>query len=147
MASHRAVPAREWQWHFVPAPLHSHWAARMEGTSRRWIDRVRDLALDYFARATAHLQVRHSIEEHAGVRMLWGGEQLGSRRHFDKPAKIHDADARRHVPDDSQVVADEKVSQAELVLQVAHEVQNLCLHGDVERRRRLVADEKLRFRR
>src|SRR5690606_17583040 len=45
------------------------------------------------------------------------------------------------------VVTDEQVSQAKLVLQVAHQVEDLRLHGNVEGRGRLVAGEELRLRR
>jgi len=147
MASHHAVPARNRQRNFLSAPLHGERAARMESTPRRRINRIWDLAFDHFARAPAHFQIGYSIKQHARVRMLGISEQLGGRRHFDKPAKIHNTNTCGHVPDDGQVVADEKVGEAELILQVAHEVQNLGLHGDVECRCRLVADEKLRFRR
>jgi hypothetical protein len=40
-------------------------------------------------------------------------------------------------------VRDEEVGEAELALQIAHQVQDLRLHRDVERRGRLVADEEL----
>ena len=45
---------------------------------------------------------------------------------------------------DVQVVRDEDVGQAEVALQVLEQVQDLRLHGDVERRDRLVADDQLR---
>ena len=45
--------------------------------------------------------------------------------------------------DHRQVVADEEIGQTEFVLQVAHQVQDLRLHGDVERRRRLIANDEL----
>src|SRR6185437_11646988 len=40
-------------------------------------------------------------------------------------------------------LADEEIGQAELVLQVPHQIEDLRLHGDVERRGRLVADDEL----
>ena len=64
---------------------------------------------------------------------------------LDDPAEIHHADAARHVADHGEVVADEQVGQAEPVLQVAHQVQDLRLHRDVERGGRLVADDELAF--
>jgi len=69
------------------------------------------------------------------------GEQRPARREFDDAAEVHDADAVRDVVDDRKVVRDEEVREAHLALQVLHQVQHLGLHGDVERRRRFVADE------
>ncbi len=49
------------------------------------------------------------------------------------------------VPHDRQVVGDEQVGHAELVLQVLEQVDHLRLHRHVERRHRLVADDDLRL--
>ena len=47
----------------------------------------------------------------------------------------------------SEVVADEQVGNAEPVLQVAHQIEDLRLHGYVERAGRLVADDEIGIRR
>ena len=49
------------------------------------------------------------------------------------------------MPDHGEVVADEEIGEAELVLQVAHQIEDLRLHRDIERRGRLVADDELGF--
>jgi ribulose-5-phosphate 4-epimerase/fuculose-1-phosphate aldolase len=49
-------------------------------------------------------------------------------RHLDQPAEVEHPDPVGHVAHDAQVVADEQVGQPELVLQVAHQVQDLRLH-------------------
>ena len=54
-------------------------------------------------------------------------------RDFDGAAEIHHADPARHMPDHREVVADEEVGEAEFVLEVAHQVEDLRLHRDVER--------------
>ena len=46
--------------------------------------------------------------------------------------------------DDVEVVRDEDVGEAEVALQVLEQVEDLRLHGDVERGHRLVADDQLR---
>ena len=38
----------------------------------------------------------------------------------------------------------EHVSQVELILQILHQVQNLCLNGNVKRGNRLIADDEFR---
>ena len=47
--------------------------------------------------------------------------------------------------DDREVVADEQIGEPQPPLQVLHQVQDLRLHRDVERRGRLVADQELRL--
>src|SRR5205823_2341957 len=73
-------------------------------------------------------------------------EQFAPFRDLDDAAEIHHADPVRHVPHYREIVADEEVGEAELVLQVAHQIENLRLHRDVERRGRLVADDEFGFR-
>ncbi len=51
------------------------------------------------------------------------------------------------MPDHGEVVADEEIGEAELVLQVAHQIEDLRLYGNVQRRRRLIADDEFGFRR
>ncbi len=69
------------------------------------------------------------------------------RGDFDDLAEVHHRDPVRDVADDGEIVRDEEVGQPELALELLHEVDDLRLDGDVERRDRLVADEKLRVQR
>ena len=67
------------------------------------------------------------------------------RRELDDAAEVHHADAIGDVMDHREVVRDEEVGEAAAALQVAHQVQHLRLHRDVERGGRLVADEEPRL--
>ena len=49
------------------------------------------------------------------------------------------------MPDNGEVVTDEEIGEAKFILQVAHQIQDLRLHGHIERRGRLVADDELGF--
>src|SRR5216684_3342932 len=49
------------------------------------------------------------------------------------------------MPDHREVVADEEIGEAKLVLQVAHQIEDLCLHRNIERGGRLVADDEFGF--
>ena len=60
---------------------------------------------------------------------------------LDDAAEIHHGDAMADVLDHAEVVRDEQVGEAELLLQVHHQVEHLRLHRDVERRHRLVRDD------
>src|SRR6185369_2975793 len=49
------------------------------------------------------------------------------------------------MPHDLQVVSHEKVCELKLDLQLLQQVENLRLHGDVERRHRLIEEQELRI--
>src|SRR5439155_6002992 len=76
--------------------------------------------------------------------MLRLAVELLASRLLDDVAEIHDEDPVRDVADHVQVVRDEDVCESELLLEVLEQVEDLRLHGDVERRDRLVAHDQLR---
>ena len=55
--------------------------------------------------------------------------------------EVHHRDPVGEVPDDGEVVRDEEVGEAELLLQVGRQVEHLRPHRDVERRDGLVEHE------
>ena len=73
----------------------------------------------------------------------WAGDlvDLVARADLDDLAEVHHRHPIGDVADDGQVVGDEQVGQAELVLQLFEEVDDAGLDADVERRDRLVEDE------
>ncbi len=120
-------------------------AARMEGAAGRRIDRVRDLALDRLARAPGRDRGRAPRRAACACRDAAArGTGPRAAADLDQAAEIHHADAVRHVAHHREIVADEQVGEAEPVLQVAHQVEDLRLHRHVERRGRLVADDEVR---
>ena len=70
---------------------------------------------------------------------------VGGRAVLDDPPEVHHGDLVGDVPHDGEVVGDEQVRQSELVLEVLEQVDDLALHGHVERRDGLVAHEHLRL--
>ena len=64
--------------------------------------------------------------------------------HLDDAAAEHDRGHRTDMRDDCEIVADQEEGHACLALEIAHEVQRLRLHRDVERRDGLVGDDQLR---
>ena len=60
---------------------------------------------------------------------------------LDDFAEIHHGDAIAEMAHHRQVVSDEQVGNAELVLDVFEEIHHLCLHRDVQCRDRLVGDD------
>ena len=92
----------------------------------------------------AAANARHRGEKLARVGSLRLGENVGSLAFLDHAAVAHDDDAVRHLGDHAHVVGDQDDAGALLALQVAQQFQHLALHGDVERRRRLVGDQHVR---
>ena len=121
-------------------------AARMERAAGRRIDRVGRLAADRAARAPAHRKVGHGVEEHARVRVAGSCEERVGVADLDQSAEIHHPDPGRHEPHHRQIVGDQQIGEAEPLLQIAHEIENLRLDRDVERRGRLVADDQIGVR-
>jgi hypothetical protein len=88
---------------------------------------------------------RRRGQQRLGVRMLGSAEDLGARSRLDDPTQVHDRDPISDLADHREIVGDEQVGDADPVLQIAQQVEHLCLHGDVERRHRLVADHQVRL--
>ena len=62
---------------------------------------------------------------------------------FDNLSVLHHDHVVGDAPDNVEVVGDEQHRHAELGLQVFEQLEDLRLHGDVERRRRLVGDQEI----
>ena len=75
--------------------------------------------------------------------MPWVLVQVPGRSHLHDLAEIHDRHAIAHIFDDSEVVSDEKVREAEVPLEIAEKIYHLGLDGYVERRDRLKAPRLL----
>ena len=73
-------------------------------------------------------------------------EQLAARGACSiGPARVHHQHVVGHLRDDAEVVRDHDDRHAELLLEAPQQPEDLRLHGDVERRRRLVGDEQRGF--
>ncbi len=72
-------------------------------------------------------------------------ENVACAAEFDDLAQIHDSDAVGNVAHDLNVVRNEQVCQSEVPLQVHEQVEDLRLHGHIERRGRLIEDDELRI--
>src|SRR6266404_7533636 len=68
--------------------------------------------------------------------------ELRDGRLLDDLAEVHHRDTMAHVRDDAEIVRDEQIGEAHLVLQPAEQIQHLRLDRDVERGDRLVGDDE-----
>ncbi len=65
--------------------------------------------------------------------------------HLDDAAEIHHGNGACHMLDHGEVVADEDVGEVEVAPELGQQVEDLRLHGDIERAGRFVADDDLRL--
>ena len=72
--------------------------------------------------------------------------QLVGRSDLAQLAEVHHRHAVTHVLHHREVVRDEQQRELVARLHVLEQVEDLCLHGDVEGGHRLVADDELGFR-
>src|SRR5579862_4656211 len=62
---------------------------------------------------------------------------------LDDLTQVHNRDSIAHMTDYREVVRDEQHRQTKVPLQLQQQVQHLCLNRDIQRRYRLIGDEKL----
>ena len=76
--------------------------------------------------------------------MRAGAEDIVRAALLDNAAGIHDGDAAADIGDQAEIVADHQDGGASLGAQIPHQLDDLRLHGDVERGGRLVGDQEVR---
>lgn len=76
--------------------------------------------------------------------MLRSAQHLLDAAVLDRPPAVHHEHVVGHLADHAQVVRDHDDRRVELGLEVGQQVQDLRLHRDVQRRRRLVGDQQVR---
>ena len=75
-----------------------------------------------------------------------GASNTASRRpDLDDAAEIHDRDPMGEVAHQAKIMGDEEDGQAEPLLQLEQQVDDLRLHGDIEGRDELVGDQAFRL--
>jgi hypothetical protein len=132
--------------HFVGASLIRSGAAGSKPAARRRCNRRRRLA-DRHAFGGPHVWIGHrdSLDQQRGIGMCGAREQLLGRTHFAQPAEIHHGDPVAHRFDDRKIVGDKEQRQTEARLQIFQQIEDLGANGNVKRRNRFVADDKLRI--
>ena len=121
-------------------------ASRMEGAALGPVDWARDLAGPRGGgprmRCRRDSAPWHGVEQHLRVGMRGAAIDLVARRAFDDAAEIEHRDALAHVLHDREVVGDEEIGEREAFLQLLHEIEDLRLDRDIERRDRFVGQDQ-----
>lgn len=90
------------------------------------------------------VEAGHRTEQPDGVRHDPAAGQVGNGCRLDGPARVHHQRAVGELRHHAEVVGDDQHACARHVAGGAQHVEYLGLDGDVERRRRLVADDEVR---
>ena len=112
----------------------------MEDAPARRLDQVGEGARDRCQPAAPASRERSEQAPRVGVERL--AEDVSGRPLLDHAAGVEDRDALAQTVHDAEVVADEEEAALRRRPQVLDEVQDLRLDRHVERRRRLVEEEK-----
>lgn len=83
-------------------------------------------------------------EEGLGVRMDGLFEELLCLCQFHDPPKVHDRHSIADVSDHPQIVGDEQVCNIELLPDLLHKIDDLCLNRYIQGRDRLVSHDQFR---
>src|SRR5438552_10110695 len=125
-------------------PLDAERAPRVELASGWQRDQIRRQPLDRTQALTPiRVDARERAEQRPRVRMLGRLEDLLDRALLHYLARVHDEDTFAETRDHSEVVRDEDDRRPHLLVEVAQELEDLSLDGDVERGGRFVSDEQL----
>ena len=120
-------------------------AARGEPAAGRQVDEIRDVAGDDRQRFLRVADDRDRADEPPRVRVERRSEERSDIRLLDDLAGVHDGHPVAHLGDHAQVVGDQDDRRPGLVAELAHQVEDLGLDGDVESRRGFVGDEQVRL--
>ena len=116
-------------------------AALGEGAAAWEVEQRGDLSGDVGKSAGLSGQGGDGVHESTGVGVAGGAEDVADGAGLDDAGGVHDDHAVAGVPDDAHVVGDEEEGGV-LSAHLAHEVENLCLDGDVEGGGGLVGDDE-----
>ena len=131
-------------WVFAGAAFQCHRAAGPECACGGFSLKNGRLALDHIKLGrTRPLQARHGLEQAAGVGVGRTLEQLSDRCHLHDLAAVHHHGAVGNARHYAQIVGDVHDRHAQLVSQFAHQLQDLCLDGHVQRGGGLVGNQHL----
>ena len=88
-----------------------------------------------------HVGTWNRVHQAEGVRMRRMVIHIVDLAIFHDLAGVHHDDPVAHFGDHAEVVRDEDQAHAGVLLKLVQKLHDLCLHRDVERRRRLVGNQ------
>ena len=143
-AAHLAAGAGIAQFLLLLAAGDGMRASRLEAAAIGHVHDRRHPAGDRGQLAMARAQMRQRAQQAGRIGMQRPHQRVVDRGILDHLAGIHRDHARAGLGDDAEVVRDQHQRRVRGLAEVAQQFQDLRLHGDVERRGRLVGDQQLR---
>ena len=114
-----------------------HIQKRLAAIGRGWRHKLR------VAAAVGHIDARHRIDQHPRIIVLRFVKDVIDRAGFHDGAAAHHLYLVRKSCDHTHIVRNQNDRGFQLVLQVAHDFQNLRLYRDVQRGGGLVGNQKI----
>ena len=111
----------------------------------RWQAGAIEIIVDDRQAPRPPVERRSALNQGAGVVVLGMSEDFLGVAAFANHTMTHDDNAIGDFADHRQIVGDPEHRQAAALLQGADQIDDLFLDGDVERRRRFIGDQELRF--
>ena len=93
------------------------------------------------------IRLRNRFKQRTCIRMQGMSKQFLHGSLFDDLPRIHNRNTVGDLCDDTEVVSNKDNTRLVFFLQVFDKIENLCLNGYVERRRRFIGNDKLRITR
>src|SRR5215510_7862984 len=129
-----------------PATFDSMGTPRVKVASRRGRKWTWNIALQQLPLSSRMgLRERDRRKQGTGIGVPWSREQFVRSRGLDDAAEVHDRNPIRDVFDHRKIVRNENVSEGKALAKVGEQVEHLRTNRDIERRNRLVTNNKLRF--
>ena len=129
----------------LPAGFLDLRAARGKGAAGRQGRQVGHLARYRVNALRLPANARDAAQQSLGIGVLRIVDDLIHGAALDDPAGIHDGDAVAELGSKRQVVGDQDDAGAVVAVDAPHDVHNLGLNGDVQRRGRLVGEDQGRL--
>src|SRR5262249_28050962 len=136
------------RWLDLPTDLLRQWATRVEATARGEVDGARQIALEDDALASlldTWIGNGYGGEQRRGVGVQRIAIDRVPVRYLHDLAKVHHGNPRRDMAHHAQVVRDEQICQAHLLLQPRHEIEDLGANRHIQGAHWLIGDDEFRL--
>jgi len=131
-------------WPIDPATIHDVRAAIGKGTSRRKLRQVGRLSGNR-SQIFFSLRLGEGSQQAAGVGMAGGGKQRFDGGLLHDPPRVHHRNGVTGFRHHAEIVGDKENRRFRLLPKIPHQIENLRLDGDIQRRGRLIGDQQFRL--
>ena len=121
------------RWDLCSTQFLGSWASGSKAAAARRVDRRGGFSVETeMTCARVMFDVRNRVEKRLSVWVKWLSVEKLRWTNLTESAEVHDGNAIADVFDDSEVMSDEEVREAEFITEPDEEIQNLGLDGYVK---------------